>query len=386
MQNQIVFIKRKKLRSGPVLVQILYINHWAVSPGNISVICGKTVTSQQPLNFTDPGGLIMRVGINGMGRIGRAILKIILEHPELELVALNDLMPIETLAYLLSYDTAYGRYDRNVEIGKDRLVIDGNQYPYLQIKNPGDLPWKEMAIDIVLECTGFFTDREGLEKHLAAGAKKVILSAPAKDEHIPTIVHGVNIADRKAEIISCGSCTTNCITPIVEIMGRRIGIKKAIMTTVHAYTGTQSIVDTASRKMRRGRAGAENLVPTSTGAALATTRVLPEYSGLFDGMAIRAPVPVGSVADIIFLTRIETAVEQVNTIFQEEAISERYHKVLAVSEDPLVSSDIIGDPHAAVVNLDLTQVVAGDLVKIVSWYDNEWGYSNQMVREILQLS
>lgn len=328
----------------------------------------------------------MRVAINGMGRIGRAALKIILEHHELEIVALNDLMPIDTLIYLLRYDTVYGRYQKEVEAGKDRLVIDGNEYPYLQIKNPADLPWKEMDIDAVLECTGLFTDREGLEKHLAAGARKVILSAPAKDEHIPTIVHGVNIADNKAEIISCGSCTTNCITPIVEIMGRRIGIKKAIMTTVHAYTGSQAIVDTASKKLRRGRAGAANLVPTSTGAALATTRVLPEYGGLFDGMAIRAPIPVGSVAEIVFLVQIDTTVEQVNAIFQQEATSERYHEVLAVSGDPLVSSDIVGDPHAVMVNLDLTQVVAGDLVKIVGWYDNEWGYSSQMVREVLRLS
>jgi glyceraldehyde 3-phosphate dehydrogenase (phosphorylating) len=328
----------------------------------------------------------MRIAINGMGRIGRATLKIILERPGLELAALNDLMPLETLIYLLRYDTAYGRYEKEVKPGKDGLVIAGNEYPYLQRKNPADLPWKEMAVDVVLECTGIFTDREGLERHLTAGAKKVILSAPAGDTLIPTVVHGVNIADRNAEIISCGSCTTNCITPIVEIMGRRIGIKKAIMSTVHAYTGTQAIVDTAAKKLRRGRAGAANLIPTSTGAALATTRVLPEYAGLFDGQAIRAPVPVGSVAEVVFLTRLETSVEEVNALLQEEAASDRYHEVLAVSSDPLVSSDIIGDPHAATVNLDLTQVVAGDLVKIVSWYDNEWGYSSQMVREILRLT
>jgi glyceraldehyde 3-phosphate dehydrogenase len=328
----------------------------------------------------------MRIAINGMGRIGRATLKIILEHAELELVALNDLMPPTSLKYLLSYDTAYGRYEKRVETKGDRLKIDGVEYPYLQKKDPTELPWREMDVDIVFECTGIFTDRPGMERHLAAGAKRVFLSAPAKDDDIPTVVHGVNIPDRDAELISCGSCTTNCITPIVEIMGRRIGICKAIMTTVHAYTATQAIVDTSSKKLRRGRAGAANLVPTSTGAAVATTQVLPEYEGIFNGMAIRAPVVVGSVADIVFLTKVKTTSEEINTILKEEAESDRYRKVLAVSDEPLVSSDIIQDPHAAVVNLDLTQVVADDLVKIVAWYDNEWGYASQMVREALRLS
>jgi glyceraldehyde 3-phosphate dehydrogenase len=329
---------------------------------------------------------MIRVAINGIGRIGRATLKIILEHNELELVGINDLMPLESLLYLLRYDTVYGRYEKQVTAADNRLAIDGREFSYLQHKVPAKLPWCDLDVDVVFECTGMFTNREGLEQHLSAGAKRVFLSAPAKDDDIPTVVHGVNISDKDAEIISCGSCTTNCITPIVEILGRRIGIVKAIMTTVHAYTASQSIVDTSSKKARRGRAAAANLVPTTTGAAVAATKVLPEYEGMFNGMAIRAPVPVGSVADIVFLTRLQTTVEEVNRMLQEEAATERYRNVVAVSDEPLVSSDIIGDSHAAVVDLDMTQVVAGDLVKVVSWYDNEWGYANQMVREALRLS
>ncbi|MCL7488455.1 MAG: type I glyceraldehyde-3-phosphate dehydrogenase [Desulfobulbaceae bacterium] len=328
---------------------------------------------------------MLRVAINGMGRIGRAVLKIILARPEVELVAVNDLIPLETLAYLLRYDTVYGRYAQKVE-AKGNLLVDDREYIYKQEKNPADLPWKELDIDIVFECTGIFTDRAGLELHLAAGAKRVFLSAPAKEDTVETVVHGVNSADNDAKVISCGSCTTNCITPIVEIMGRRLGIHKAIMTTVHAYTATQALVDTSAGKLRRGRAAAANLVPTSTGAALATTKVLPELAGLFNGMAIRAPVPAGSVADIVFLAGRQTTVEEVNSILQEESETTRYRHVVAVSEDPLVSSDILQDPHAGIVNLDLTQVVDGDLVKIVSWYDNEWGYANQMVREALRMS
>ncbi len=329
---------------------------------------------------------MIRVAINGMGRIGRATLKIILGQSGLELVAVNDLMPLENLIYLLRYDTVYGRYHEQVAADSSSLSIGGRELRYLQHKNPAELPWCELDIDVIFECTGMFTNREGLERHQAAGAKRVFLSAPAKDDDIPTVVHGVNISDRDEEIISCGSCTTNCITPIVEILGRRIGIAKAIMTTVHAYTASQSLIDTSSKKMRRGRAAAANLVPTTTGAAIAATRVLPECEGLFNGMAIRAPVPAGSVADIVFLTKMETTVQEVNRILREEAESDRYRNVVAVSYDPLVSSDIIQDTHATVVDLEMTQVVAGDLVKVVGWYDNEWGYASQMVREALRMS
>lgn len=327
-----------------------------------------------------------KVAINGMGRIGRATLKIIMDQPELELVAVNDLMDSDSLEYLLRYDTVYGRYYKKVAVDGQDLLVDDRKIACLQEKDPASLPWKEMGIDIVFECTGFFTHRQGLELHLGAGARLVILSAPAKEDDIPTVVHGANIPVHHAEIISCGSCTTNCITPVVEIIGRRIGVRKAIMTTVHAYTGTQALVDTAMKKPRRGRAAAANLVPTSTGAAIATTKVLPEFEGLFNGIAVRAPVPVGSVADIVLLTKGRTSREEINSILREEAATDRYLNVLDVTEDPLVSADIIGDPHAAVVNLDLTQVVDGDLVKIISWYDNEWGYSSQMVREALRIS
>jgi glyceraldehyde 3-phosphate dehydrogenase len=236
-------------------------------------------------------------------------------------------------------------------------------------------------VELVFECTGALTRRDDLEKHVLAGARTVLLSAPSKGGEVETVVHGVNVPDGTSAIISCASCTTNCITPIVEIVGRRIGFAKAVMTTVHAYTSSQSIVDGPSKSFRRGRAGAANLVPATTGAALATTRALPEYAGLFDGIAIRAPIAVGSIADLTFVTSRKTTVAEVNQIFTEEAETDRYFGVLGVSSDPLVSSDVVGDPRASVVDLELTKVVGGDLLKVMSWYDNEWGYANQMVRE-----
>ena len=323
-----------------------------------------------------------RVAINGLGRIGRAAFKIILETPKLELVAVNDIVPVENLAYLLRYDTVYGRYGRTVSVKEDHLIVEGTEYRVYREKDPAQLPWGELDIDIVFECTGFFTQKEDLQKHLEAGAKYAILSAPSKGEGTPTVVHGVNVPeDDSVRMISCASCTTNCITPVVEVMGRRIGIEKAIMTTIHAYTSSQSIVDAPSKKTRRGRAGAANFVPTSTGAAIATTKVIPQYEGLFDGVAVRGPVPAGSIADIIFVTSRETTVQEVNQIFREEAESERYQGILGVTEDPIVSSDIIGDPHGSLVDLGMTTVVDGNLVKVMSWYDNEWGFTAQMIRE-----
>ncbi len=321
------------------------------------------------------------VAINGLGRIGRATLKIIMDTDGLDLVAVNDIVPQNNLAYLLRYDTVYGRYDKPIETKDGKFVIDGQSIQFLSEKDPAQLPWGDLGVDLVVESTGVFTRRADLEKHLEAGAKHVILSAPTKDE-VMTVVHGVNESgDEAPAIISCASCTTNCITPVVEVMGRRIGIEKATMTTIHAYTSSQAIVDAPHKKIRRGRAGAANLVPTSTGAAVATTRALPQYEGRFDGVAIRAPVPVGSIADIVFVTERETSVEEVNDAFREEAQSERYGGVLGVSEDPIVSSDIIGDPRASILDLEMTQVVDGTLVKVMSWYDNEWGYTNQMIRE-----
>jgi glyceraldehyde 3-phosphate dehydrogenase len=256
----------------------------------------------------------------------------------------------------------------------------------LSCRDPAELPWKQLGVDLVFECTGAHTARADLEKHVHAGARWVLLSAPSKDDEVETVVHRANASGRAATIISCASCTTNCITPIVEIVGRRIGFIKALMTTVHAYTASQSIVDGPNRRFRRGRAAAANLVPATTGAALATTRALPEYKGLFDGVAIRAPIAVGSIADITFVTKRSTSVDEVNRVFTEESETERYKGVLGVSRDPLVSSDIIGDPRASIVDLDLTRVIDGDLLKVMSWYDNEWGYANQMVREAALLT
>ena len=321
-----------------------------------------------------------KVAINGLGRIGRAALKIIIENDNLELVAVNDIVPVDNLVYLLKYDSVYGKYEKKVEGKEDSISIDGKDIKVYNKKDPAELPWGDLGIDTVIESTGIFTDKPGLQKHIDAGARRAILSAPTKSEEVVTIVKGVN--DSEDQIISCASCTTNCITPVVEILSRRIGIKKAIMTTTHAYTSSQSIVDSPQKKMRRGRAGAVNIVPTSTGAAVATTKVLTEFKGKFDGVALRVPIPVGSIADLVFVTEKETSVDEVNNIFIEESKTDRYKNILGVSADPLVSSDIIKDPHASVVDLGMTQVVDGDLLKVMSWYDNEWGYANQMVREI----
>jgi len=322
-----------------------------------------------------------RIAINGLGRIGRALLKLVIDEPSFELVAVNDLGEVENIAYLLRFDTVYGRYSHSVVIDGNDLIVAGRKLRTLRSRDPAELPWKELLVDLVFECTGMFTRRADLEKHIRAGARMVLLSAPAKGAEVETVVYGVNVAGGTSSIISCASCTTNCITPIIEVIGRRIGVQKAMMTTMHAYTSSQSVVDGPNRHLRRGRAAAANLVPATTGAALATTRALPQYAGLFDGIAVRAPLPVGSIVDITFVTSRKTSVDEVNQVLTEEAASERYAGVLGVSRDPLVSSDIVGDPRAAVVDLELTKVIDGDLVKVMGWYDNEWGYANQMLRE-----
>ncbi|MGD0216978.1 MAG: type I glyceraldehyde-3-phosphate dehydrogenase [Desulfobaccales bacterium] len=327
-----------------------------------------------------------KVAINGMGRIGRAAFKNILERPELELVAVNDLMPIDNLVYLLNYDTVYGRYRHRVEVTGEALKVAGKTIKFLSQRDPAQLPWKALGIDIVFESTGLFTGSDGLGKHLAAGARYAILSAPPKGAEVCCIVHGVTKPGAADRMISCASCTTNCITPVLEVMGRRVGVKKAIMTTIHAYTSSQAIVDAPHKNFRRGRAGAANLVPTSTGAAKAATNTLPQFKGKFDGVAVRCPVPVGSLADLVFVTERATTVEEINAIFKEEAASERYRGILEYALDPIVSSDIIANPHASIFDPSMTQVVDGDLVKIMSWYDNEWGYTNQMIREALRLT
>ncbi|NGZ08614.1 MAG: type I glyceraldehyde-3-phosphate dehydrogenase [Nitrospira sp. LK70] len=327
------------------------------------------------------------IAINGLGRIGRAAFKIILETPELELRAVNDLNAADDLAYLLNYDTVYGRYHEKVVPVSDGLRVKEKTYPVFREHDPAKLPWKNLEIDIVLECTGVFNRSVDLERHLTAGAKTVILSAPSKDPEIATMVHRVNTANGPTTgIISCASCTTNCITPVVEIMGRRIGVEKAIMTTVHAYTATQATVDRPNKKRRRGRAAAANLIPSSTGAAVATAKALPQYAGKFAGLAVRVPLAIGSLADLVFLTRRGTTVDEVNRIFREEAGSDRYRDVLGVTDESLVSSDIIQDPRASIVDLELTQVVDENLVKVMSWYDNEWGYTSQMIREAVRIA
>jgi glyceraldehyde 3-phosphate dehydrogenase len=327
-----------------------------------------------------------RVAINGLGRIGRSIMKLVLDEPSFELVAVNDLVEAENLAYLLRFDTVYGRYSKPVVVDDGDLVVAGHEVRTLSVRDALELPWRKLDVELVFECTGALTRRDDLEKHARAGARIVLLSAPSKDGEVETVVHGVNVPDGSSAIISCASCTTNCITPIVEVIGRRIGIEKAVMTTVHAYTSSQSIVDGPRKDFRRGRAAAANLVPATTGAARATTRALPQYAGLFDGIAIRAPIAVGSIADITFVTSRKTTVDEVNRIFTEEAEADRYFGVLGVSRDPLVSSDVVGDPRASIVDLELTKVIDGDLVKVMSWYDNEWGYANQMVREAVSLT
>jgi glyceraldehyde 3-phosphate dehydrogenase len=326
-----------------------------------------------------------KVAINGMGRIGRAAFKIIMEKPELELVAVNDLMDMGNLLYLLNYDTVYGVYKHRVTAEGDSIKVNGKSLKYLNIKDPTQLPWKDLGVEIVMECTGLFTSSEGVSKHIAAGAKYAVLSAPPKGGDVCCIVHGVTQPGAADRAISCASCTTNCITPVVEIMGRRIGIKKALMTTIHAYTSSQAIVDGPSKKWRRGRAGAANLVPTSTGAAVATTNVLPQYKGKFDGTAVRCPVPSGSLADLVFLTERPTTAEEINQVFKEEAEG-RYKGILEYAQDEIVSSDIIMNSHASIFDPSMTQVVDGDLVKVMSWYDNEWGYTNQMIREVIRLA
>jgi glyceraldehyde 3-phosphate dehydrogenase len=321
------------------------------------------------------------IAINGLGRIGRSALKVLLDSDGLDLVAVNDIAEADNLAYLLKYDTVYGRYDRDVSATADELLIGDRRVPVLAERDPANLPWRELGVDLVLECTGVFTTAEDLEKHVDAGAAYVILSAPAKSDTVPTVVHGVNRPDGQPRVISCASCTTNCITPVIEVAHRHVGVERAMMTTVHAYTAGQQLVDGPRRNFQRGRAGAATLVPTSTGAARATTRAIPELAGRFDGVAVRAPIPGGSVADIVFVAARPTTPEERNYLFRREAATARYAGILGVSEVPLVSSDIVGDPRAAVVDRELPRGVDDALVEVRAWYDGGWRFTHQMVRE-----
>ena len=325
-----------------------------------------------------------RIAINGFGRIGRSALKVIFDSSDLEVVAVNDLMDIENAVYLLKYDSNYGKYEKNIRFEGDAIFVGEKAIKYSSIREIEGLPWKQLDVDVVIESTGIFTSQTDAEKHIMAGAKSVVISGPTKDT--PTVVHGVNTEKGNVSVFSCASCTTNNISPIIEILGRRLGIKKAILNTIHGYTASQALVDAPSkREPRMGRAAGFNLAPAATGAAIATTKVLPEYAGKFDGIAVRVPVPVGSISDITFIANRPTTIDEINQILTEECSTDRYEKVIAVTKEPIVSTDIIGSAFAATVDLEMTRVVDGDLVKIMAWYDNEWGFTNQMIRQIQSL-
>ncbi len=322
----------------------------------------------------------INIAINGFGRIGRAAFKIIHDSfPNLNVVAVNDLTDAGTLAHLLKVDSCYGQYDHKISTIKDSIIIDGVKIPVLAIKDPAELPWAEMKVDIVLECTGRFRTKEDLGLHLAAGAKKVIISAPAKGG-VKTIVLGVNEnkVGRSDDIVSCASCTTNCLAPATAVIKSNFGIKNALMTTIHSYTADQNLVDGPHKDLRRARAAALNIIPTTTGAATATTEAIPSLKDKFDGLAVRVPTPVGSLCDTVYLLDKKTTVEAVNKAFKKAA-SGKLKGIIEASEEELVSTDIIGNPHSAVIDLLSTKIVGGNLLKVISWYDNEWGYSNRLV-------
>ena len=320
------------------------------------------------------------ISINGFGRIGRASLRVALEKG-INVVAINDLADVENLAYLFKYDTVHGVFKGEVKVENGNLKIDDKEIRVFSEKDPAQLPWKELDVRVVLECTGFFTTREKASAHLKAGAKKVIISAPTKDSSIKTVVIGVNEKEIKEEdnILANASCTTNSLAPIMKVLDENFGVEKSIMSTIHSYTSTQALVDRPDKKdFRRGRSAAQNIVPTSTGAAIATTLVLPQLKEKFDGMALRVPTPDGSISDVTCLLKKETTKEEINTLFQEMAQGE-LKGILSFSQEALVSSDIVGNYHSVIVQGDLTKVIDGNLVKIVGWYDNEWGYSNRLV-------
>ncbi len=323
----------------------------------------------------------IRLAINGFGRIGRAAFKVASEEDNIEIVGLNDLTDNKTLAHLLQYDTVYGRYRKDVSADDEGITVAGKKYTVFAEKDPSKLPWKKLQVDVVIESTGHFRTRETASAHLKAGARKVVISAPAKGGGVDTFVIGVNDDSlRGQEIISNASCTTNCISPVMKVLTDTFGVHKAAMTTVHSYTADQNLVDGPHKDLRRARAAAQNIVPTTTGAAIATTKTIPELTNLFDGMAIRVPTPVVSLSDITAMLKKKTTVEEVNEAFRAAAKEERFKGIMAITEEPLVSSDIIGNPHASIVDLGLTKVIDGDLLKIIAWYDNEWGYTNTLVR------
>ena len=332
---------------------------------------------------------MVRVAINGFGRIGRGFTRAMHGRPELELVAVNDLAPADNLAYLLRYDTVYGRAKFPVSVADGALMIDGKKVLLTQEKDPAKLPWKAENIDIVVESTGFFTDGAKAKAHLDAVAKRVVISAPGKGEGVETILLGANEEkfDTAGPITSNASCTTNAASPLIGILNEAIGIERALLNTTHAYTASQGIVDgTAPDDFRRGRAGAANLGPSSTGAAKATALAYPQLKGKFDGIAVRVPVPSGSIVDITFVAKRATTVEEVNDALKNAAATDRWKRVFGVTEEPLVSSDILGLPYGSIADLTMTRVADGTLVKVLAWYDNEMGYVHTLVEHVLEVT
>jgi glyceraldehyde 3-phosphate dehydrogenase len=326
-----------------------------------------------------------RVAINGFGRIGRNAFKVAFERSDLEIVAINDLTSPEVLAHLLKHDSNYGTYGREVGHDDHGIIVDGKHITIFAERDPAALPWADHKVDVVIESTGFFVDPAKARAHIEAGAKKVVLSAPAKGEGATTVVLGVNedVLETASDIISNASCTTNCITPVANVIENNFGIEKAMMTTIHSYTASQALQDGPGPKDKREmRSAAENIVPTTTGASIAAGLALPALQGIFGGMSVRVPTPVVSLSDLVFITKKSVSVEEVNDAFKKAASDPYYQGILAVSEEDLVSGDYIGNSHSAIVDLKLTAVVAGNMLKVVAWYDNEWGYSNRLVEVV----
>lgn len=326
----------------------------------------------------------LNIAINGFGRIGRAAFRVALNHKDITVAAINDLTDTGTLAHLLKYDSVYRRFEAEISFDEKNLIVNGKKYPVSAQIEPAKLPWLEHKVDIVLECTGRFTKDNAAKAHLEAGAKRVIVSAPTKGGETKTFLLGVNADDYNGEdVISNASCTTNCVSPVLAVVESAFGIVKSAMTTIHSYTAEQNLVDgpppPLHKDLRRARAAAINIVPTTTGAAGAVTATIPELEGRFDGLAIRVPTPVGSLSDFTILVKKPATAEEVNNAFRAAAKDKRFKDILAVTDEPLVSSDIIGDPHSTVVDLSMTKVIDGDLVKVIAWYDNEWGYANRLV-------
>ena len=320
-----------------------------------------------------------KIAINGFGRIGRHAFKVIFAREDLEIVGINDLTDNHTLAHLLTHDTAYADTGLTVTHTENSLVVNGKEIVTLSEKDPTQLPWGDLGVDVVLECTGVFRTKEKASMHITAGAKKVIISAPAKGDDVGTYVRGINCESYNGDnVIDNASCTTNCTAPVMDVLEKRFGVEKALLTTIHSYTADQNLQDGPHRDLRRARAAAQNMVPTSTGAAVATTKVIPSIAGKFDGMAVRVPTITVSMSDMSVVLKKDVTVEELNSAFTEAA--DTYLKgILAVTDEPLVSSDFIGNAHSSIVDMSFTKVVGGNLVKIIAWYDNEWGYANRLV-------